>query len=118
FQGASTRIGTEMKSVGEVMAIGRSFPEVIQKAVRMLDIGVRGLDPDAFRFDDIRGQLRNPTPLRIFAVAQAIRDGISIDEIHRLTHIDRWFLRAIEPIVENYGRLGRATSPLAPDLLR
>ena len=117
FQGASTTIGTEMKSVGEVMAIGRTFPEVIQKAVRMLDIGVRGLDPDAFRFDDLREQLRNPTPLRIFAIAQAIRDGISIDEIHRLTRIDPWFLRAIEPIVETYRRLARATLPLAPDTL-
>jgi carbamoyl-phosphate synthase large subunit len=118
FQGASTRIGTEMKSVGEVMAIGRTFPEVIQKAVRMLDIGVRGLDPGAFRFDDLRDELRNATPLRIFAVAQAIRDGITIDEIHELTRIDRWFLRAIEPIVGTYGRLGRATLPLPPDMLR
>ena len=79
FYGASTRIGTEMKSVGEVMAIGRTFPEVIQKAVRMLDIGVRGLDPGAFHFDGLRDELRDATPLRIFAVAQAIRDGISID---------------------------------------
>jgi carbamoyl-phosphate synthase large subunit len=117
FQGASTTLGTEMKSVGEVMAIGRTFPEVIQKAVRMLDIGVQGLDPDAFRFDDIREQLRNPTPLRIFAIAQAIRDGISIDEIHRLTRIDPWFLRAIEPVVQGYRRLGHATLPLDPDLL-
>src|SRR2546427_453774 len=62
FWGASTRLGSEMKSVGEVMAIGRSFAEVIQKAVRMLDIGVRGLDPDAFRFDDLREQLRDATP--------------------------------------------------------
>src|SRR5712692_9762237 len=118
FYGASTRIGTEMKSVGEVMAIGRTFAEVIQKAVRMLDIGVRGLDPGAFRFDDLRDELRNATPLRIFAVAQAIRDGISIDEIHQLTRIDRWFLRGIEPIVEMYGRLAHATLPLAPDVLR
>jgi carbamoyl-phosphate synthase large subunit len=117
FQGASTTIGTEMKSVGEVMAIGRTFAEVIQKAVRMLDIGVRGLDPDAFCFDDLREQLRNPTPLRIFAIAQAIRDGMSIDEIHRLTSIDPWFLHAIEPIVDSYRRLGRATLPLAPDML-
>lgn len=118
FQGASTRIGTEMKSVGEVMAIGRNFAEVIQKAVRMLDIGVRGLDPDAFSFDDIREQLRDPTPLRIFAVAQAIRQGISIDEIHQLTRIDRWFLHAIEPIVESHDLLARASDPIAPDLLR
>ena len=118
FQGASTRIGTEMKSVGEVMAIGRTFPEVIQKAVRMLDIGVRGLDPGAFRFDDLRDELRNATPLRIFAIAQAIRDGISTDEIHQLTRIDRWFLRAIEPIVETYGQLARSSLPLAAGALR
>ncbi|MFH0340765.1 MAG: carbamoyl-phosphate synthase (glutamine-hydrolyzing) large subunit [Chromatiales bacterium] len=118
FHGASTRIGSEMKSVGEVMAIGRTFAEVIQKAVRMLDIGVRGLDPDAFEFDDLRDQLRNATPLRIFAIAQSIRDGIGIDEIHDLTRIDRWFLHAIEPVVEMHGRLGRSTLPLSADLLR
>jgi carbamoyl-phosphate synthase large subunit len=107
-----------MKSVGEVMAIGRTFAEVIQKAVRMLDIGVRGLDPGGFRFDDLREQLRNPTPLRIFAVAQALRDGMSIDDVHELTRIDRWFLRAIEPIVDMYGRLSRTPMPLPPALLR
>lgn len=117
FYGASTRIGTEMKSVGEVMAIGRSFSEVIQKAVRMLDIGVRGLDPGAFHFDDLRDALSNATPLRIFAVAQAIRDGMSFDEIHQLTRIDRWFLRAIEPIVETYGQLARSTLPLETGVL-
>jgi carbamoyl-phosphate synthase large subunit len=117
FQGASTTLGTEMKSVGEVMAIGRTFPEVIQKAVRMLDIGVRGLDPDAFQFDDLHEQLRSPTPLRIFAIAQAIRAGVSIDEIHRLTRIDRWFLRAIEPIVESYRHLAQASLPLPADML-
>ncbi len=118
FQGASTSIGTEMKSVGEVMAIGRSFPEVIQKAVRMLDIGVRGVDPAAFHFDDLREQLRNPTPLRIFAVAQAIRDGISIDEIHALTRIDEWFLRALGSIVAIYRSLEGAALPLPPEMLR
>src|SRR5213595_2111358 len=118
FWGASTRLGSEMKSVGEVMAIGRSFAEVIQKAVRMLDIGVRGLDPDAFRFDDLREQLRDATPLRIFAVARAIRDGLGIDEIHELTRIDRWFLHAIEPIVEMDGRLARSRFPLPAGVLR
>ena len=118
FWGASTRLGSEMKSVGEVMAIGRSFAEVIQKAVRMLDIGVRGLDPDAFGFDDLREQLRDATPLRIFAVARAIRDGLGIDEIHELTRIDRWFLHAIEPIVEMDGRLARSTFPLPAEVLR
>ena len=118
FFGASTRIGSEMKSVGEVMAIGRTFPEVLQKAIRMLDIGVRGLDPAAFRFDDLRDQLRNPTPLRVFALAQALRDGIGVDEIHELTRIDPWFLRALEPVVAMYGRLARRPAPLGAPLLR
>jgi carbamoyl-phosphate synthase large subunit len=118
FQGASARIGSEMKSVGEVMAIGRSFAEVIQKAVRMLDIGVRGLDPDAFRFDNLREELSNPTPLRIFAVARALREGMSVDEIHALTRIDRWFLRAIEPVVAMNATLRRAPQPLPGELLR
>ena len=117
FWGASTRIGSEMKSVGEVMAIGRTFAEALQKALRMLDIGVRGLEPDAFRFDDLLDQLRNPTPLRIFAIAQALRQGIAIDEIHELTRVDRWFLHAIEPIVRMHGRLGSSTFPLPADEL-
>jgi carbamoyl-phosphate synthase large subunit len=116
FRGASTRIGSEMKSVGEVMAIGRSFAEVIQKALRMLDIGVRGLDPDAFCFDDLESQLTQPTPLRIFALAQALREGLAVEEIHRLTRIDCWFLHALEPIVEMHARLAR--SELSMETLR
>lgn len=118
FWGASTHIGSEMKSVGEVMAIGRDFAEVIQKALRMLDIGVEGLDADAFAFDDLRQALSRPTPLRIFAIAQALRTGIGVDEIHALTRIDRWFLQALVPIVQMQGRLAAAAMPLAPDLLR
>lgn len=118
FQGASMRISTEMKSVGEVMAIGRTFPEVIQKALRMLDISVRGLDPNAFHFDDIRDTLKNATPLRIFAVATALRDGISIDEIHELTRIDRWFLRAIESVVVMSSCLAQLEFPLGKETLR
>jgi carbamoyl-phosphate synthase large subunit len=118
FRGACTRLGSEMKSVGEVMAIGRSFAEAIQKAQRMLDIGVRGLDPDAFRFDDLSAELRHATPLRLFAVAQALREGMSVEEIHRLTRIDRWFLHALEPIVQMHGRLARSSFPLPADTLR
>jgi len=118
FHGASTRIGSEMKSVGEVMAIGRTFPEVIQKALRMLDIGVRGLDPDAIAFEDVRAEIRHATPLRIFAIATALRDGISIDEIHAVTGIDRWFLQAIEQVVAMHDRLGRSEWPLEESLLR
>jgi carbamoyl-phosphate synthase large subunit len=118
FQGASMRIGSEMKSVGEVMAIGRTFPEVIQKALRMLDIAVRGLDPDAFEFDDLRHELKNASSLRIFAVARALRDGIAVDEIHALTGIDRWFLYAMEPIVVMHGHLQQAKFPLPGETLR
>jgi carbamoyl-phosphate synthase large subunit len=118
FKGASTRIGTEMKSVGEVMAIGRSFPEVLQKALRMLDIGVRGLDPDAFQFDDLRDQLKNATPYRAFAIARALRDRISVDEIHELTKIDRWFLRALAPVVDMHELLKQSNFPLDAAVLR
>ena len=118
FQGASVRIGSEMKSVGEVMAIGRTFPEVIQKALRMLDIGVSGLDPDAYTFSDVRDQLRNATPLRVFAIARALRDGVTVDEIHGLTRIDRWFLHAIRELVAMHKQLASCTGHLAPDVLR
>ena len=95
FRGASTRIGSEMKSVGEVMAIGRTFPEVIQKALRMLDIGVRGLDPDAYAFDDVRDELRecrrrcasSPSRGRCATVCRSTRST-------RSPGIDRWFLDA------------------------
>jgi carbamoyl-phosphate synthase large subunit len=118
FWGASTLIGSEMKSVGEVMAIGRTFEEVIQKAVRMLDIGVDGVDPLAFAFEDVRESLRSPTPLRIFAIARALHEGVSVDEIHALTRIDRWFLHAIESIVGQRRRVAAASSPLGESLLR
>ncbi len=118
FRGASTRIGSEMKSVGEVMSIGRTFPEVIQKALRMLDIGVKGMDPDAFHFDDIRGELKHATPLRIFAISQALRDGISVAEVHAETGIDRWFLEAMVPVVRLYGELAKSTWPLDAQTLR
>src|SRR5262245_3079159 len=118
FRGASMRIGSEMKSVGEVMAIGRTFPEVIQQALRMLDIGVCGLDPDAFKFDDLEDSLRNPTPLRIFAVAQALQQGLTVQRIHELTHIDPWFLYAIQPIVRVHRGLKSKSAPFDETTLR
>ncbi len=117
FHGAAKQIGSEMKSVGEVMAIGRTFPEVIQKALRMLDIGVKGLDPEAFEFDDVVGELQNATPRRIFAVAKAMRDGIPLDEIHAATRIDKWFLGQIEPVVAMHGRLAGCAAPSLDDAL-
>ncbi len=113
FRGASMRIGSEMKSVGEVMSIGRTFPEVLQKALRMLDIGVKGLDPDAFKFEDIKDELKNATDRRVFAVATALRDGMSVGEIHELTRIDPWFLEALVPVVRMHEGLKTMSMPLS-----
>ncbi len=118
FHGATKQIGSEMKSVGEVMAIGRTFPEVIQKALRMLDIGVMGLDPDAFAFDDLEQELRNATPRRIFGVAQALARGMSVARVHQVTDIDPWFIEAMVPVVETFERLRRTGAELTPELLR
>ncbi len=118
FQGAAMGIGSEMKSVGEVMSIGRTFPEVIQKALRMLDIGVNGLDPTAFEFDDIRASLKNATTHRIFAIARAFLDGLTVDEIHELTDVDCWFLSQIEAVVRMHVNLGRSERPLSASSLR
>ncbi len=117
FQGASMEIGSEMKSVGEVMAIGRTFPEVIQKSLRMLDISVKGLDPGAFTFQDVRAELSRATTHRIFAVARALYDGIAVDEIHALTRIDRWFLDQIARIVHMHLAIEQNGLPLVRPLL-
>ena len=119
FHGASMKIGSEMKSVGEVMAIGRSFPEVIQKALRMLDIGVDGLDPDAFDPKDRADRdFSTPTPTRIFAIAKALETGVSVDEIFEASRIDRWFLYGLQQIVEERQRLRTEADPLHPASLR
>ena len=124
FRGVSTRIGSEMKSVGEVMAIGRSFPEVLQKAVRMLDIGAPGVDPDFFTEGDVREALRVPTSLRVFAIARALVGGMSPQDVHVLTGIDTWFLCGISEIVQMRGELaalapkGEGVTAISPDLLR
>jgi carbamoyl-phosphate synthase large subunit len=112
FQGASMEIGTEMKSVGEVMAIGRTFAEVIQKALRMLDIGVDGLDIDAFGFKGDVEELKIPTPFRAFAIAKALNCGATVDEVHAATKIDPWFLDAIAEIVRMDQTLRASTKPL------
>jgi carbamoyl-phosphate synthase large subunit len=118
FQGAAMGIGSEMKSVGEVMAIGRTFPEVIQKSLRMLDIGVDGLNPTSFEFDDVRSSLKNATTHRIFAIARAFQEGLDVDEIHELTQIDEWFLNQINAIVQMRAQLQEGELPLSEPLLR
>jgi carbamoyl-phosphate synthase large subunit len=101
FHKVSTRIGSEMKSVGEVMAIGRTFEEALQKALRMLQIGVLGLTGnDQFKFNDLLKELREPTHERIFAICEAMNQGYSIDHIYQLTSIDKWFLYKIKNVLE------------------
>ncbi|RLG70690.1 MAG: carbamoyl phosphate synthase large subunit, partial [Methanobacteriota archaeon] len=105
FRGVDPHLGPQMKSIGETMAIGRNFEEAIQKAVRMLDIGRVGLvsNPDEDELEPverIKDSLRNPTDERIFRVVKAIKMGVPIGEIHRLSGIDPWFLRKIENMVK------------------
>jgi len=119
FPGVDLSIGPEMKSVGEVMAIGRSFPEVLQKALRMLEIGVEGLDPDALPHGDVRGELANPSPRRMLTLARAFHDGMSIEEAHALTRIDPFFLAEIQRTVEiGRGLADLGGAGLSADVLR
>ena len=115
FSRVSKKIGSGMKSVGEVMAIGRTFEEALQKALRMLDVGVQGLVGGNKSFDvpDVEQELGEPTPERIFAIPEAMRRGISIERIHGLSHIDEWFLHKIHHIVEIANRLVETADPLA-----
>ncbi len=101
FAGVSRLIGSSMKSVGEIMSIGRSFEEMIQKGLRMIGQGMHGfVGNDHTRFDDLDTELANPTDLRIFAIAQALEEGYSVERIEELTKIDVWFLERLKHIVD------------------
>ena len=101
FSGVSRLIGSSMKSVGEIMSIGRSFEEMIQKGLRMIGQGMHGfVGNDHTRFENLDDALANPTDLRIFAIAQALEDGYTIDRIEELTKIDKWFLIRLKNIVD------------------
>ncbi len=100
FPQANDRLTTQMKSVGEVMAIGRTFQESFQKALRGLEIGVDGLDEKTTDIEIIKKELSDPGPERIWYIADAFRCGIKLNEIHDLTHIDPWFLGQIEDLVK------------------
>ncbi|MDH6355545.1 carbamoyl-phosphate synthase large subunit [Dysgonomonas sp. PH5-45] len=96
FHGVSKEIGSSMKSVGEIMAIGRTFEEAIQKGLRMLNIGVHGFTANkALNVEDLDSALSNPTDKRIFCISQAFDEGYDIERIHALTKIDRWFLQKL-----------------------
>lgn len=100
FRKVSFNIDTEMKSVGEVMAIGRSYEEVLQKAIRMLDVGMKGLVGNNLKFEDLNTALKEPTDKRMFAIAEAIERGYSIEKIYQLSKVDPWFLYKTRNIVE------------------
>ncbi|MCB1113925.1 MAG: carbamoyl-phosphate synthase (glutamine-hydrolyzing) large subunit, partial [Chlamydiia bacterium] len=98
FKGGERRIGSEMKSVGEVMAIGRSFEEALQKAVRMLNLGAKGLSDYPFSIQNPEEELKNPTDRRLFALYDYFKVGKSVEDAHKLTGIDPWFLKPIAKI--------------------
>jgi len=106
FVGVSRRIGSSMKSVGEIMSIGRSFEEIIQKGLRMIGQGMHGfVGNDHTRFDNLDDELANPTDLRIFAIAQALEEGYDIQRIYDLTKIDPWFIGKLKDIVDYKAKL-------------
>ena len=101
FQGVSHNIGSSMKSVGEVMSIGRNFEEAIQKGLRMIGQGMHGFTGNReLKFRDIETELAEPTDMRIFSIAEALDKGLSVDTIYELTHIDKWFLFKLRNIIE------------------
>ncbi len=100
FEGVSHAIGSSMKSVGEVMSIGRNFEEAIQKGLRMIGQGMHGFTGNReLKFREIETELSEPTDMRIFSIAEALEKGMSVDEIHRLTMIDKWFLFKLRNII-------------------
>ena len=121
FHGVNREIGSSMKSVGEVMAIGRTFEEVIQKGLRMIGQGMHGfIENKALNVADIDKALREPTDKRIFVIENAFRAGYTVDKIHELTKIDKWFLQKLQNIantaieLESYNEIEQ----LPADLLR
>ena len=101
FAGVSRKIGSSMKSVGEIMSIGRSFEEMLQKGLRMIGQGMHGfVGNDHTKFDNLDEELSNPTDLRIFAIAQALEEGYTIERIEELTKIDPWFIERMKNVVD------------------
>lgn len=107
FEGVSTQIGSAMKSVGEVMAIGRTCEESLQKALRMVDPSIKGFGPRFnYTLDEIKEELAVPTDRRVYAIAQALYEKtMTVEEIHDITKIDHWFLRRCENIVKTWDKM-------------
>ena len=100
FEGVNREIGSAMKSVGEIMSIGRNFEEAIQKGLRMIGLGMHGFVGNNLNFEDVKKELARPTDMRIFAIEQAFEEGLNINDIHELTKIDKWFLSKLYNIHE------------------
>ena len=121
FVGVSRRIGSSMKSVGEIMSIGRSFEEIIQKGLRMVGQGMHGfVGNDHTKFENVDDELANPTDLRIFAIAQALEEGYDIQRIYDLTKIDPWFIGKLKNIVDYKHKLQSYNSleEITPEVMR
>ncbi len=121
FAGVSRQIGSSMKSVGEVMSIGRSFEEMIQKGLRMIGQGMHGfVGNNHVDFADLDDALQNPTDLRIFAIAEALEQGYTVGRIEELTKIDKWFLERLKHIVDLKHTLEalNSLSEISPELMR
>ena len=121
FAGVSRKIGSSMKSVGEIMSIGRSFEEMLQKGLRMIGQGMHGfVGNDHTKFDNLDEELSNPTDLRIFAIAQALEEGYTIERIEELTKIDPWFIERMKNIVDYKHKLSEYNTleEIPADVLR
>lgn len=119
FPQASSRLTTQMKSVGEVMAIGRTFKESLQKALRGLETGLTGLDPIADRsIEELRSEIATPGPDRLRYVAQALRQGVSVEAVHTWSEIDPWFLWQMHELIEQEARMAALEwKQLTPEML-
>ncbi len=118
FKKVSPYIGSEMKSVGEIMSIGRCFEEVLQKSIRMLGIGMEGLVCNDIKFNDLEKELKIPTDKRIYAIAEAIKRGYSLDKIYELSKIDKWFLYKMRNIVRTEKKISKnSIKTLTPEIL-
>ncbi|MDE7468427.1 MAG: carbamoyl phosphate synthase large subunit, partial [Muribaculaceae bacterium] len=121
FHGVNREIGSSMKSVGEVMSIGRTFEEAFQKGLRMIGQGMHGfVDNKEIKIDDLDHALKSPTDKRVFALAEAFSRGYSVDRIHELTKIDRWFLYKLRNIVATSDELSQYSilADVPADLIR
>lgn len=111
FRGVDKELGSSMKSVGEVMAIGRNFEEAIQKGLRMIGQGMHGfVENKELKIDNIDEALREPTDKRVFIISKAMHKGYTVDQIHDLTKIDKWFLQKLKHIIDIDEELKRCTS--------